>query len=82
MKIKKSNKEKQNRTMKKSIFLNKNVILNAYKEQILNNSGVLAAYEYFLRRLCKDGFPSGNVYEYAAQAVLKFEKKKQAEQFR
>ncbi|CAD8086737.1 unnamed protein product [Paramecium sonneborni] len=52
------------------------------KQQILNNSGVLAAYEYFLRRLCKDGFPSGNVYEYAAQAVLKYEKKKQAEQFR
>ncbi|CAD8099121.1 unnamed protein product [Paramecium sonneborni] len=52
------------------------------KQQILNNSGVLAAYEYFLRRLCKDGFPNGNVYEFAAQAVLKYEKKKQAEQFR
>ncbi|CAD8098513.1 unnamed protein product [Paramecium sonneborni] len=45
------------------------------KQQILNNSGVLAAYEYFLRRLCKDGFPSRNVYEFAAQAVLKYEKK-------
>ncbi|CAD8092017.1 unnamed protein product [Paramecium sonneborni] len=52
------------------------------KQQILNNSGVLAAYEYFLRKLCKDGFPNGNVYEFAAQAVLKYEKKKQAEQFR
>jgi hypothetical protein len=32
----------------------------------------------FLRKLCKDGFPSGNIYEYAAQMVCNFERKKKA----
>ena len=51
-------------------------------ESILDKSGILHAYEYFLRKLCKEGFPNGNIHEYAAQMVLKYEKKKKAEQFR
>ncbi|KAL4473528.1 hypothetical protein ABPG74_022392 [Tetrahymena malaccensis] len=30
----------------------------------------------FLRQLCKNGLPTGNIFEYAAQEVLKYEKKK------
>ena len=33
---------------------------------VIGYLAVLAAYEYFLRKLCKEGFPNGNVYEYAA----------------
>ena len=29
----------------------------------------------FLRSLCKYGLPKGNVYEFAAQQVLKYERK-------
>lgn len=43
---------------------------------------MLNAYEYFLRKLCKEGLPTQNIFEYAAQQVLKFEKKKKNEQFR
>jgi hypothetical protein len=28
-----------------------------------------------LRQLCKKGLPTGNIYEFAAQTVLKYEKK-------
>lgn len=28
-----------------------------------------------LRQLCKKGLPTGNVYEFAAQTILKYEKK-------
>jgi hypothetical protein len=30
----------------------------------------------FLRKLCKDGFPSGNIFEYAAQQMQNYEKKR------
>lgn len=30
-------------------------------------SGILDAYEHFLKLLCKHGLPTGRVYEYAAQ---------------
>lgn len=33
----------------------------------------------FLRRLCKDGFPSGNIFEYAAQQIQTFDQKRKAE---
>ncbi|KAL4472387.1 hypothetical protein ABPG74_018336 [Tetrahymena malaccensis] len=46
---------------------------------ILETSGILDAYEYFLRQLCKNGLPSGNVYEFAAQQILKFERKRNNE---
>ena len=42
---------------------------------ILLNSGILEAYEYVLKSICKAGLPSGNIYEYAAQQVLNYEKK-------
>jgi hypothetical protein len=34
---------------------------------VLKISGLLDAYEHFLKLLCKNGLPTGKVYEYAAQ---------------
>jgi len=36
------------------------------KTKILEESGILGAYEYLLRSLCKNGLPQGNIYEHAA----------------
>ena len=49
------------------------------KVNFLVNTGLLESYEYVLRSLCKAGLPDGNVYEYAALKMLKFEKKFKAE---
>lgn len=38
--------------------------------------GLLDAYEFFLSQLAASGLPQGNIYEFAAQAMLKFEKNK------
>ena len=43
---------------------------------VLKISGLLDAYEHFLKLLCKNGLPSGKVYDYAAQEILKYEKRK------
>jgi hypothetical protein len=32
-------------------------------------SGILDAYEGFLRTLCKHGLPTGDIYEFAAQQM-------------
>eukprot|EP01017_Pseudomicrothorax_dubius_P035200 TRINITY_DN489_c0_g1_i1.p1 TRINITY_DN489_c0_g1~~TRINITY_DN489_c0_g1_i1.p1 ORF type:complete len:302 (+),score=119.17 TRINITY_DN489_c0_g1_i1:65-970(+) len=54
----------------------------AKKENILVSSGILGAYEYFLKQICKHGLPTGNVYEYAALQVQKYERKLRAEQLK
>jgi hypothetical protein len=42
----------------------------------LKATGLVTAYEQFLRNLCKNGLPDpANIYELAAQSVLKYEKK-------
>ena len=43
--------------------------------KILKNSGILDAYEYLLESLCKYGLPTGDLYEFSALTVLKYEKK-------
>lgn len=42
---------------------------------ILETSGMLDAYEYFLRAICKNGLPEANIFEFAAQQILKYQKK-------
>ncbi len=39
------------------------------EEDIIKESGLLEAYELFLRAVCKHGLPEGNVYEFAAQQI-------------
>jgi len=41
----------------------------------LERSGILDAYEYFLRAICKNGLPEANIFEFAAQQILKYQKK-------
>lgn len=43
--------------------------------QVLERSGILDAYEYFLRAICKNGLPEANIFEFAAQQILKYQKK-------
>jgi hypothetical protein len=42
---------------------------------VLEKSGILDAYEYFLRAICKNGLPEANIFEFAAQQILKYQKK-------
>ena len=37
--------------------------------------GLLDGYEFFLKHLAESGIPQANVFEFAAQSVLKYEKK-------
>ena len=39
-------------------------------------SGILDAYQNILKLLVKHGLPNGPVYEYAAQEIEKFERRK------
>lgn len=43
---------------------------------------MLEAYELFLRAICKHGLPTGDVYEFAAQQIEKYEKKKRAKELK
>ena len=70
--------------IKKSIKKNKNeinednakMIISTKKAQnILEEGGMLDAYKYVLAQLCKNGLPSGNVFEYASIVVKNYEKK-------
>jgi hypothetical protein len=45
-------------------------------------SGMLEAYEYVLRSLCKAGLPEGNIFDYTAAKLQKFETKWKTEQKR
>ena len=47
---------------------------NAYTKQ-LRKIGILDAYEYVLKMLCKYGLPKGNVFDFAAVQMMQFEKK-------
>jgi len=42
-------------------------------QNVLRTSGILDAYEKIVTDVCKNGLPEGDIYEYAACEVLKFE---------
>ena len=76
--------EYKNGKDKKSTKKNKNeinednakIIISSKKAQnILEEGGMLDAYKYVLAQLCKNGLPSGNVFEYASIVVKNYEKK-------
>lgn len=76
--------EYKNGKIKKSTQKNKNeinednakMIISSKKAQnILEEGGMLDAYKYVLAQLCKNGLPSGNVFEYASYVVKNYEKK-------
>ena len=41
----------------------------------LKQSGILDSYQYLLTSLCKYGLPTGDLYEFSALTVLRYEKK-------
>ncbi|KRX09849.1 hypothetical protein PPERSA_02721 [Pseudocohnilembus persalinus] len=56
----------------------------AEQEQVTENdiSQVNEQTKDFLRAICKNGLPSGNVFEFAAQQILKYEKKHKSDQMK
>ena len=44
-------------------------------QAILEESGMLDAYKYLIVQLCKNGFPTGNLFEYSAYVIKNYEKK-------
>ena len=45
----------------------------------LKQSGILDSYQYLLTSLCKYGLPTGDLYEFSALTVLRYEKKVKAQ---
>jgi hypothetical protein len=52
----------------------------AKQENVLVAAGLLDGYDYLQRQICKHGLPKGNVFEYAAITMLKYERKLKAKQ--
>ena len=42
---------------------------------ILEEGGMFDAYKYLLEQLCKNGLPSGNIFEYSSYIIKNYEKK-------
>jgi len=49
-------------------------------ENVLVSSGLLDAYSYLQDQICKHGLPKGNIFEYAAVTILKYERKSKGKQ--
>jgi hypothetical protein len=73
---KSNTRKKSTKNKNEAIENNPKVIISSKKAQnILEEGGMLDAYKYVLSQLCKNGLPSGNVFEYASYAVKNYEKK-------
>ena len=51
-------------------------------DYLIKDTGLLEAYELFLRTICKYGLPTGDIYEFAAQQIEKYERKKKAKELK
>lgn len=51
------------------------LLLTTLGLKTLKQSGILDSYQYLLTSLCKYGLPTGDLYEFAALTVLRYEKK-------
>lgn len=49
-------------------------------ENVLVSSGLLEAYDYLQKQICKHGLPMGNAFEFAAITFLKYERKLKAKE--
>lgn len=45
----------------------------------MKQSGVMDGYQYLLTSLCKYGLPTGDLYEFSALTILRYEKKVKAQ---
>ena len=58
-----------------SIKLPKIKISEKRTQTILEEGGMLDAYKYLIVQLCKNGLPTGNLFEYSAFVIRNYEKK-------
>jgi hypothetical protein len=58
-----------------SIKLPKLKISEKRTQTILEEGGMLDAYKYLIVQLCKNGLPTGNLFEYSAFVIRNYEKK-------
>lgn len=65
---------------RKRVGLDVKLLKLIFLAQYLMESGMLEAYEYILRSLCKAGLPEGNIFDYTASKLVKFETKWKTEQ--
>ena len=77
---KNSNKDRNSKNKKNynSKILSNTKITNISGEKaqkILEEGGMLDAYKHVLAQLCKQGLPTGNIFEYASIVVKNYEKK-------
>ena len=69
-------KDKSKIDENKNIEENPQVIISSKKAQkILEEGGMLDAYKHVLAQLCKNGLPTGDIFEYASYVVKNYEKK-------
>ena len=69
-------KDKPKTDENKNIEENPQVIISSKKAQkILEEGGMLDAYKHVLAQLCKNGLPTGDIFEYASYVVKNYEKK-------
>ena len=65
-------KNKKNENVNDNI----NIKISEKKAQtILEEGGMLDAYKYLIIQLCKNGLPTGNLFEYSAYVIKNYEKK-------
>ena len=43
-------------------------------QKILEDGGMIEAYKYLIKNLCKNGMPEGNVYDYCSDFIKNFER--------
>ena len=43
-------------------------------QKILEEGGMIEAYKYLIKNLCKNGMPEGNVYDYCSEFIKHFER--------
>jgi hypothetical protein len=71
-----NSKDKPKTDENKSIEENPQVIISSKKAQkILEDGGMLDAYKHVIAQLCKNGLPTGDIFEYASYVVKNYEKK-------
>ena len=58
----------------KSIGDSKKKISQKNAQKILEDGGMIEAYKYLIKNLCKNGMPEGNVYDYCSDFIKNFER--------
>ena len=57
-----------------SIGDSKKKISQKNAQKILEDGGMIEAYKYLIKNLCKNGMPEGNVYDYCSDFIKNFER--------